>query len=93
VERIRRTRSKWVSRCRVKGSQESADIFGKAHDYRIGQEQLYEALERVLNDLKSYTVGSSVVGELFEVPIICLGVFRAFFGKSQQTRRAGLLRQ
>ncbi|KAJ3211365.1 Transcriptional activator spt7 [Entophlyctis luteolus] len=33
-----------------------------AHDYRIGQETLYEALEKVLTDLKNYTVRTVLLG-------------------------------
>ncbi|KAJ3409100.1 Transcriptional activator spt7 [Chytridiales sp. JEL 0842] len=39
-----------------------------AHDYRIGQEQLYEALERTLNDLKNYSVGLPATLNKRDVP-------------------------
>ncbi|KAJ3205703.1 Transcriptional activator spt7, partial [Dinochytrium kinnereticum] len=45
VSNLRKSRSKWVR----------SEFIHVAHDYRIGQEQLYDALEKTLNDLKNYT--------------------------------------
>jgi transcriptional activator SPT7 len=53
VELMKKSRSKWVRNESLQRSFYS--LYNQAHDYRIGQEQLYESLEWVLNSLKAYT--------------------------------------